>query len=308
MKRTPTPKTAPAASPEQDRRRGLLVGVHTGDSLGATFEFQSRTAVQARTFANPDGWAMVGGGPFAWRPGQPTDDTGLTIAVAQGHLDPGPRTREDVWWRMQDWYDGALLGDGHPKDIGGATNRALSTGRPDPAALGNGALMRCAPTALLDDRDERMRLTAVIARLTHPHPWSVAACVAYNEIAHALICGADVDEAIEAGVHSADATAPEVGDAIHFAARHGDTDHQLTDDAAGYVVDSLILAVAALVKADRFDAGLVWVIRFGRDTDTNGAIAGGLLGARFGASAIPARWTDRLEWGAWLSDVADTLH
>jgi hypothetical protein len=31
-------------------------------------------------------------------------------------------------------------------------------------------------------------------------------------------------------------------------------------------------------------------VRIGNDTDTVAAIAGGLLGARWGASAIPAKW------------------
>ena len=36
--------------------------------------------------------------------------------------------------------------------------------------------------------------------------------------------------------------------------------------------------------------GLARVIELGGDTDTNGAVAGAMLGARFGLQAIPARW------------------
>lgn len=254
---------------------------------------------------------MVGGGPFSWRAGEPTDDTGLTVAVAYAHLDGG-NVRRQAWNRMLDWYDGILLGGGLPKDVGGATSRALN-GRPDPAALGNGALMRCAPTALIDPAGWRQELAGEIARLTHPHPRSVACCVAYNEIAAALIAGASVDEAVQAGIDAADrASCPEVGDAIYWADRTaGDpakAASYLTDSGRGYVLDSLILAVAAVSGGRPFDEALVWVIRHGHDTDTNAAIAGGLLGARHGMSAIPQRWLDRLEWGAWLADAADRIH
>ncbi len=36
------------------------------------------------------------------------------------------------------------------------------------------------------------------------------------------------------------------------------------------------------------------VIEAGGDTDTNGAVAGALLGARFGLGAIPQRWRERI--------------
>jgi len=38
-------------------------------------------------------------------------------------------------------------------------------------------------------------------------------------------------------------------------------------------------------------------IRCGGDTDTTGAMAGAIAGARFGADAIPARWIEALEDG-----------
>ena len=34
------------------------------------------------------------------------------------------------------------------------------------------------------------------------------------------------------------------------------------------------------------------IIEGGGDTDTNGAVAGAVLGARYGMSAIPERWLD----------------
>jgi ADP-ribosylglycohydrolase len=66
----------------RDRARGALVGVHAGDSLGATLEFASAESCWARY---PDGLRdIVGGGAFDWAPGDPTDDTDLTVALACG--------------------------------------------------------------------------------------------------------------------------------------------------------------------------------------------------------------------------------
>jgi hypothetical protein len=43
-------------------------------------------------------------------------------------------------------------------------------------------------------------------------------------------------------------------------------------------------------QRDHLRNALVAVVRIGNDTDTVAAIAGGLLGARWGASAVPDEW------------------
>lgn len=288
-----------------------MIGVHTGDCLGATYEFESRERVCARTTTNPDTWEIVGMGPFGWRPGQPTDDTAMTVAVAMGHLDDPARPVPQVWERFQDWYDGELMGDGErPRDIGSTTIQGLM-GRPTAVSRGNGGMMRAIPTALIRDPELRRNWTAEIARLTHPNPLGVAATVAYNDMAASLISGATPDEAVEEGIATADRLQFErLGDRIYYAREWHADDTKLASmmrGAGGDLLDSLTLAVAALASGRPFDQALVRVIRWGRDTDTNGAIAGGLLGAHYGLAAIPGRWVRRLEWAGWLIDAADQL-
>ena len=45
-----------------------------------------------------------------------------------------------------------------------------------------------------------------------------------------------------------------------------------------------------LLDAPDFRSRVEDVIRLGDDADTNGAVAGALLGARFGAGGIPSEW------------------
>ena len=50
-------------------------------------------------------------------------------------------------------------------------------------------------------------------------------------------------------------------------------------------------------------AGLEAAVRIGDDTDTVAAIAGSLLGARWGASAVPADWRALLHgWPGYRAD------
>jgi ADP-ribosylglycohydrolase len=68
-------------------------------------------------------------------------------------------------------------------------------------------------------------------------------------------------------------------------------------------LQSLSVALAALLDPRPLDDVLVDVVRIGGDTDTNGAIAGGLLGARDGVDAIPQRWLDKLQFRREFEEI-----
>ena len=66
---------------------------------------------------------------------------------------------------------------------------------------------------------------------------------------------------------------------------------------SGYTIGTLESAFAALHQASSFEEGLIKIVNRGNDADSVGAVAGALLGAKFGFSAIPKRWFDKLEDG-----------
>jgi ADP-ribosylglycohydrolase len=310
----------------RDRIAGGLLGVHAGDSLGATVEFSSWADLRARY---PDGVrAIVGGGPFNWPPGHATDDTDLTRAVLLAYLDPGDDVVRTAADRMLDWFDGAWPGrrpGSPPVDIGGATSWGLRkyrrTGDPRDAGAGrgkagNGSLMRCLPTALaVADPARRVRESMEISAVTHDDERCTVACAAYNEIAAALVAGASPSDAVTVGSDTArHLGVGSVADAVERAralspavlAEHG-PGPVFDNEAGGYVLDSLMLAVAAVLDPRPFPDVVVDVVRVGRDTDTNGAIAGGLLGVRDGADAIPSDWVATLQFAAEFTAAAQTL-
>ena len=55
------------------------------------------------------------------------------------------------------------------------------------------------------------------------------------------------------------------------------------------------------------EAGLRQVVEAGGDTDTNAAVAGAVLGARYGVSAIPERWLACVPEGERIEGLADAL-
>jgi ADP-ribosylglycohydrolase len=229
--------------------------------------------------------------------------------------------------QMMAWLEGRWPGrvvGQPPRDIGGATLTGLIRYREtrDPRAAGagsgqagNGSLMRCIPTAVaVREPQRRIADSIAISAITHDDPWCTASCAAYNEMVAAVLEHAHPLPAVEAGL----ATATELGtvevvDAIRYgrqlplAGVAATGQAYLRGDGAGLVLDSLTLAVAAVLDTRSLEDVLVDVVRLGRDTDTNAAIAGGLLGARDGANAIPTSWTSQLQFAAEFTAAAAAL-
>ena len=275
---------------------GGLLGVAVGDALGTTVEFMAPEEIRRRFGVHRE---IVGGGPFGGRPGQGTDDTDLTWAVVAGYLEAGGDDSLEclnaIARTFLEWFDTA------PQSIGHTTFCALSELRAvgDPAACGltsesscgNGSLMRALPTALIRaDPARRRRESELISAVTHAHRRCIDSCVAYNEIAAALIDGAAPAEAVAAA--AALDLDPAVGAALKTPA-----DRPVTElSTGGYVIDSLACAVWAVQQPGTLESVLVDLVNRGDDADTVGAIAGGLLGIVWGPAGIPTRWRDRLEY------------
>jgi ADP-ribosylglycohydrolase len=206
---------------------------------------------------------------------------------------------------------------------------------------GNGSLMRCIPTALFQpDADRACTESLEISAVTHDDFHCTIACAAYNAMVRALVDGESPDKAWQAG-KDAVAQAVSLAAAEPTAARKAKMERAaskveaaidagkslvrvqdlaengpkraanatkaLPFKAAGYVLESLTLAVAALLDPRPLEDVLVDVVRFGQDADTNGAIAGGLLGARDGVNAIPLRWRETLQFADEFTEVTAYL-
>ena len=72
----------------------------------------------------------------------------------------------------------------------------------------------------------------------------------------------------------------------------------------GYTLRTLSAALWCYWHSQSFEEGLLSVVNEGGDADTNGAIAGAILGAKFGFSSIPDYYIDNLyNEEAYLSKI-----
>lgn len=289
-----------------DRAAGVLLAQACGDALGAPTEFQM-------TPLPPDTpMAMTGGGSFGWAPGEWTDDTQMSIpilmAAEQSLVDGVP-----LLDRLDDiaaaWVEWAWTAP----DVGLQTRSVLMTGGPSATGLrdtaralhdrgermgGNGSLMRTAPVALalLGDPAATAEAARAISELTHPDP---DACV--------LWCAA-IQHAITEGEFDASVGLAHLPEHRRDLWRDRLTEAESHEAGFfhnnGWVVHALQAAWSLLTRipvpddapehgsypAQHLRHVLEAAARLAGDTDTVGAIAGALAGARWGASAVPAEW------------------
>lgn len=307
----------------EDRVAGALLGVHVGDALGAGCEFMSPAQVQEHF---PLGvWQITGGGAFDWEPGAATDDTSLTKAVLDAYLESPDDAVRSAADHMLAWMHTG------PPDVGMATHIGLSryedSGDPAQAGAGhgqagNGSLMRTIPVGLARaDKRRRHQEAVAISAITHDDARCTGACVAYCDLVDDLVDGVSPEEAVDKAISHEwlDEFSPHVRRALVFGKDLAPESLHLASPeiipamehgpygGGGYVLDALTIAVGALLTPDPFEDVLPLVVQLGGDADTNGAIAGGLLGARDGIGAIPDEWLEPLEHGAHFRDAVPAL-
>ena len=195
-------------------------------------------------------------------------------------------------------------------------------------SAGNGALMRCTPIAIRwrDDAVALARNSVVSAVPTHWDTRCGWSCAVLNIGIAAALRGEtmDADALIAAAEEAVLASLPELSQyeyeagmphsvriAVAQAASLEIDEIEFDGWNLGFTLLALRAGLISLWRAPDFEQGLRAVVEAGGDTDTNGAVAGAVLGARFGIDAIPQRWRDRIaelrEGRTPLEECADML-
>ena len=308
----------------RDRARGVMLGVAVGNLLGLPLE--SRTRQQIRELY-PNGATEIRAEEMA-RPMD--DDLAQAVELAEALLESGDLTERFasrlIHWRR---VNGRGMGRQTRQSIAQLEDKvappiaAYAVYRAKKGIASNGGIMRCAPVAIARWRQHQLlaRDTADTCAVTHYAPACQWSCVIINSVVSLLLAGRPLDlsklfaaargdgcpdlvsVAQEAGVPttvlaSASRNRPAPGDTDWMQGRRGTNGHTLLTMQAG-----LWAATTPL----NFEDALVALVSSGGDTDTNGALAGAVLGARYGASAIPMRWISLVAQRERLVHLADRL-
>jgi ADP-ribosyl-[dinitrogen reductase] hydrolase len=313
--------------------RAALLGLAVGDALGVPVEFIGRDARRRDPVV-----AMRGYGTHHQPPGTWSDDSSLTFCLAETLARPGGRTAApdlaDFGRRAINWLDNSYwTAYGEIFDVGNATRVAIQNLRlgvtPTKAGPhsefdnGNGALMRILPLVFHEtwqaenlNLNAAWQLTEAVASVTHGHARSTLGCFMYLLVAHHLLKGRSIAEAYEQARAAANKWLHTQAKAAAFYEwpKYG----QLIDGSlptlpetevlsSGYVVHTLDAALWCLLRHDSYAATVLAAVNLGDDTDTTGAVAGGLAGLAYGEAAIPAEWLAVLARRADIEDLAARL-
>ena len=139
--------------------------------------------------------------------------------------------------------------------------------------------------------------------MTHHDERCAWSAVALNAVLARLLHGGTVDLGILSMLLESAGAPREVGEAVRSVQGLGLADVALDDPPSmGYTLMALQAGLWCLAQPEDFERVLVEIVNAGGDADSNGAVAGAVMGCRVGAAGIPARWlasiadVDRLEW------------
>jgi ADP-ribosylglycohydrolase len=77
--------------------------------------------------------------------------------------------------------------------------------------------------------------------------------------------------------------------------------------SSGYVLHTLEASIWCLLTTDTYPEAVLKAVNLGLDTDTTGAVTGGLAGLLYGYDGIPAHWVAQLARVRDIEDLANRL-
>ncbi|WP_054814361.1 ADP-ribosylglycohydrolase family protein [Nocardia arizonensis] len=327
-----------------ERVRGSLVGGAIGDALGWPIEFEDLTRIRHRHGQRGiTGFLGEYGPPQPVTDDtQMTLFSAEGLLRCPPGADPVPVLRASYlrWLHTQnvsgpgDRPDGWLLNHHFLYAVRAPGSACMSglrrqqrgylppdgLGHPGPVnehSKGCGTVMRSAPFGLAGfGPDRAFEVAALCAQLTHGHPTGYLAAGAFAALVDRVVSGMTLPKAVRETIVQVRACrgGAEVADALDLAVTLADTEPPTPETVervgAGWIAEEcLAIAVHCGLRAENGDiaAALLLSVNHSGDSDSTGAVAGNLIGAAHGISALPREWAAAVEGRAVLLQVADDL-
>ena len=318
---------------EMNRYIGAVLGFVVGDSLGVPVEFKSRAELKANPVTD-----MIGFGTHNQPTGTWSDDSSMVIATMEW-LGEMEKAIPDYTLLMEKFSNWLMYGDytsyGHSFDCGISTSRAimnygrgmnpLQCGGKTDYDNGNGSLMRILPVALWNssnlagEKVEGVEFIFDVSVVTHAHVRSKIGCLIYSKMIADLLYsqGEDKIDVLKKSLSNCkkylesiedNQTAYEIGKYDRL--WNLEMFQELNEDdikSSGYVVDTLEAAVWCFLNTDNYKDCVLKAVNLGEDTDTVGAVAGGLAGLYYGLEEIPEEWLNFLPKKEWIIELASKM-
>ncbi|KAI3140915.1 hypothetical protein CBS147325_6206 [Penicillium roqueforti] len=308
----------------KSRAQGAIWGVCVADAIGGPVQFKAAGTFEPITCLRS--WKQPAGSY--------SDDGSLTLALAcsfnksQMQYNHTLAIHNFVAWLTK----GQFSTINRSWDVGRSTRtslklwskRGIDKGELDVAQAlvnskldhdefsGNGSLMRIVPIGLVYWRDSGLarEIARTHSRITHPSLACVEACEAYTELVCRVMNGQTKEQLYQA-VSEFPFTHAGLKERLS-PSRYGTISDWKSKEprdmtSSGWVIDTIECALWAFFKYDTWKDGALAVVNLGGDSDTAGAVYGGLAGSFYGFDTIPSEWVDGMQKKGFIESIAGAL-
>ncbi|MES2648915.1 MAG: ADP-ribosylglycohydrolase family protein [Bacteroidota bacterium] len=306
---------------ERNIYKDILFGVAIGDALGVPVEFKSRNTISQKPVTD-----MTGFGTYNLPAGTFSDDSSLAFCLAEAltqEFNLNVIADNFVAWLNHNYWTPR----GNVFDVGIATSQAVRryqkgcspelAGGIDVSDNGNGSLMRILPLLVfIKDKDlaVRYQITKQVSSITHGHIRSVIACFYYLEFARQIIVGTDkfqiyknLQTEISEFLDSLSINTQEMRmfDRLLIGSIYELKEKEIF--SSGYVLHTLEASIWCLLTTHNYENATLKAVNLGEDTDTTGAVTGGLAGLLYGFHTIPNNWLQQIARKKDIENLAGRL-
>jgi ADP-ribosylglycohydrolase len=162
--------------------------------------------------------------------------------------------------------------------------------------------------------NERFEITKQVSSITHGHIRSVIACFYYLEFARQLLGESskfDIYNTLQTEVSKhLFSLAVDPSEIALYDRLLKDKIYELSEDnifSSGYVIHTLEASIWCLLTTDNYKDAVLKAVNLGGDTDTTGAVTGGLAGLLYGIENIPKEWVDQIAREDDIERLAERL-
>ena len=304
-----------------------MIGVAVADAFGSPVQFMDRERLKKNPLTVMEYCEIYEKPAGAW-----TDDTSMALCILDSLRKKGKVDTVDIMGRFSKWmYEDEYTPTGEAFDMGNTCVSAIeryrrtrdvnTCGRTGEHANGNGSLMRNMPICIYYAEkthkgsvtvDEAIADIHRVSALTHNHLRACMACGLYFFLVREMIFGeGSFQERLQKGLDCGFAYyEKDITNRVELS-RYGrmrniSAFRLLPEDqirSTGYVVDTLEAAVWSLANTDSYRDCVIRAVNLGDDTDSVGAVAGGIAGLYYGYDAIPADWRAKLLKREWIEKM-----
>ena len=298
-----------------------IIGFIIGDAIGVPLEFSKRRNEYNKIVD------MLEYGSHNLEKGSFSDDSSMVIATIKSIVDnKGNIDYEDIMNNFIKWAEnGEFTPNNKAFGIGRTTLRALfnyknnninaiECGLDNIKDNGNGSLMRILPIAYycyykkLND-DEIFKIVKNISSMTHKNNISILGCYIYVLLVIELLNGNKKEKAYN-NIRNYDYSKYFDLDVIKYYDRLLKNDIKNLNinniSSLGFVVDTLEAVIWCFLNSNNYDESIIKSINLGNDTDTIGALVGGISGIYY--NNINDKWLNDIKRKEYLLNLCNDFY